>query len=329
MGTPVMTFATSPETISLGKTGARAPRVSIGLPVYNGSRYLRQALDSVLAQSFQDFELVISDNASTDDTEAICRACAAQDARVRYYRVPQNQGVTWNFRQVVARSSGEFFLWMAHDDMLAPDYVERCLEALHSSPAAVLCYAAAVDVDEAGRQKPHDEFGARVQADSAHIRFRDLIRMEHLCEPIFGLMRSHILKKTPMHADFPDSDRCLLAELALYGPFCRIEQALFFRREHSNRVTRQTASRHDRMALIRPGRRNRLAFPYFRQLGEYLAAIYRAPLPWSERLRCYFEMTRWVRSYWRSLLHDLRYAASQAVKPFRKTVPVLDKTPSC
>jgi glycosyltransferase involved in cell wall biosynthesis len=303
------------ETMTVLRPAGSTPTVSIGLPVYNGSRYLRQAVDSILAQTFQDFELVISDNASSDDTQAICETYAAQNPRVRYYRAPQNRGVTWNFRRVALHSSGELFMWVAHDDILAPEYVERCLEVLQKHPESVLCYSAAADIDEEGTPVPHHEFGARVDAASAHIRFRDLMRMEHLCEPIFGLMRSAILKKTPIHGDFPDSDRCVLAELALYGPFYRIPEPLFFRREHSGRVTLQTPSRQDRLAIIRPGRQTRFVFPHFRQFWEYVAAVHRAPLKAGERARCYLEILRWIRNNSHRLLRDLRYVVNQAIRP--------------
>src|ERR1700693_4622631 len=114
---------------------ASCPMVSIGLPVYNGEVYLRQALDSILAQTFSDFELVISDNASTDSTEVICREYAAVDSRIRYRRQTRNRGVTWNFRQVVLLSSGKYFLWTSCDDLLAPNYVERCIEVLENDPS--------------------------------------------------------------------------------------------------------------------------------------------------------------------------------------------------
>src|SRR5208282_399437 len=108
----------------LEPAGTDRPMVSIGLPVYNGEAYLRQVLDSVLAQTFSDFELIISDNASTDCTEAICREYAAADARIRYHRQARNRGATWNFRQVALLSSGQYFLWTSHDDLLAPTYID-------------------------------------------------------------------------------------------------------------------------------------------------------------------------------------------------------------
>ena len=104
------------------KTADR-PRVSIGLPVYNGENFLEFALDSILGQTFQDFELIISDNASTDATESICRRYAAKDSRIRYYRNPNNQGAAQNYNRVFALARGEYFKWAAHDDVCKPNYL--------------------------------------------------------------------------------------------------------------------------------------------------------------------------------------------------------------
>lgn len=294
-----------------------APRVSIGLPVYNGSRYLEAAVDSVLQQSFRDFELVISDNGSTDATAEMCGQYAALDSRVRYYRSPENRGITWNFREVVRHSRGEYFMWLACDDVLAPEYVERCWQMLQRDAGVVLCYSASQEIDEAGSKTAHDEAHRNLSDPRAHIRFRDLIRMNHMCEPIFGLIRSGVLRQTSIHGDFPDSDRCVLAELALHGRFHRVSEPLFFHREHLGRATRQYASRQERVASIHPGRRSRFVFPHFRQFWEYVLAIHRAPLGWGERFRCYLEMLRWARNNAGRLLSDLKIAAYQVYRPFR------------
>ncbi|MGE3539063.1 MAG: glycosyltransferase family 2 protein [Candidatus Tectimicrobiota bacterium] len=116
------------------------PLVSIGLPVYNGARCIRQALDSLLAQTYTHLELVICDNASTDDTGAICQAYAARDARVRYYRNPINVGLFNNFRLAVQRSTGEYFMWAAVDDRKPPTAVADCVRAVQNQPSAVMAH---------------------------------------------------------------------------------------------------------------------------------------------------------------------------------------------
>jgi glycosyltransferase involved in cell wall biosynthesis len=281
--------------------------VSIGLPVYNGAAYLRLLLDSVLAQTFAEFELVISDNASTDGTEVICREYAAADARIRYHRQPRNRGVTWNFRQVAVLSSGQYFLWTSHDDVLAPNYVERCVEVLEHDPSVVLCYSNSIYMDGAGnRFEPKQQL--EFDQASPHQRFRRLILLSHNCTPLYGLIRLDVLKRITIQGDFADGDRCMLVELGLHGNYHRIKEPLFFHREHAGRFTHQYPNRQERTRLANPDRSIRFVFPFFRVLREYALAVYRAPIGWAERLRCYLYLLNWVRKNLPSLWSDLKFA---------------------
>ena len=293
------------------------PSVSIGLPVFNAEQYLAQSLESILAQTHGNFELIISDNASVDATEAICRRYAALDARVSYHRNPRNQGATFNFRQVVALSSGEYFLWATHDDMFAPEYVERCVAVLEQNQDVVLCYSKSIEIDERGQPLKRKEQVLAAAAPYPHQRFRELIRMDHNCQSMFGVMRARVLRRTSVHGDFPDSDRCMLAEVALYGKFIELPDHLFFHRKHAQQMTQQFPSRQERMARLNPDRRFRMVFPHFRQFREYILAIQRSPLGWRERLRCYFQMLRWLRNNAPRLAWDLRYFVAQMLQPFR------------
>jgi len=128
------------------------PRVSIGLPVYNGEDYLAEAVDSILAQTFEAFELILSDNASTDATEEICRGYETQDPRVRYFRSPTNRGAAWNYNNTVhMANSSEYFKWAAHDDTCAPEYLRKCVEVLDRDPEVVLCHTTTIDIDAQGQ----------------------------------------------------------------------------------------------------------------------------------------------------------------------------------
>lgn len=109
---------------------ALAPRVSIGLPVYNGELHLSEALDSLLSQDFRDFEIILSDNASTDGTEAVCRAYEARDSRIRYIRQLTNIGPTENFNFVLSQASAEYFMWAAHDDVWESDFLREMVSIL-------------------------------------------------------------------------------------------------------------------------------------------------------------------------------------------------------
>jgi glycosyltransferase involved in cell wall biosynthesis len=293
------------------------PRVSIGLPVFNAEQYLEQSLGSILAQTHRNFELIISDNASGDATEAICRRYAALDPRVRYHRNPRNQGATFNFRQVVALSAGEYFLWAAHDDMFAPEYLERCVAVLEQNPDVVLCYSKSIEIDGQGQSMVPKEQVLGADLPYAHLRFRELIRMDHNCLSMFGVMRARVLKRTSVHGDFPDSDRCMLAEVALYGRFVQLPDSLFFHRKHAQQMTQQFPSRQERMERLNPDRHFLMVFPHYRQFGEYVLAIHRSPLGWKDRFACYFQMLRWLRDNAPRLVRDLRYVVARMLRPFR------------
>ncbi len=295
----------SRKTTKLTQTSR--PMVSIGLPVHNGEAYLRQALDSILSQTFRQFELVISDNASDDKTETICREYAAVDARIRYHRQTRNRGVTWNFRQVVLLSLAKYFLWTSHDDLMGPNYVERCVTILEHNPSVVLCYSEPMNIDEAGTQF---EPGCPLKADlpRPYQRFRELIDLNHNCVALFGIIRADVLKHTSIHGDFSDGDRCVLVELALRGDYYRIPEHLFFHREHADRFTHRHPSRQEQTRRANPHRPMRFVFPHFRILREYTLAVYRAPLSWAERLRCYLHLLNWIRWFRGRFWSDIKFS---------------------
>src|SRR5688572_15385073 len=126
------------------------PLVSIGMPVYNGEAYLCQAVDSLLAQDYGNFELIISDNGSTDHTAAICQKYAKKDKRVRYYRTNTNLGASYNFKRVFELASGEFFMWAGSHDIWTPDYISRLIRVLQAEPNVALAYTETHWIDEKG-----------------------------------------------------------------------------------------------------------------------------------------------------------------------------------
>ena len=127
------------------------PKVSIGMPVYNGDRYLGSAVESLLAQTFGDFSIVIVDNASTDGTEAIGREFAKRDRRVRYHRNPENIGGGPNFNRAFDMANdAPYFKWAAHDDLHAPDFLAECVAVLDRRSDVVLCHCETEHIDENG-----------------------------------------------------------------------------------------------------------------------------------------------------------------------------------
>lgn len=298
------------------------PRVSIGLPVYNGEAFLQAAVESLLGQSYRELELVICDNASTDATESMCRAWAAADPRVRYYRNEENIGAMHNFNRVFGLARGELFKWAAHDDVHEPDYIARCVQALDERPHTVLAFPRSRDIDESGRTLKVVGFGLEVDSPSPSRRFKALIRREHSCVPIFGVMRADVLRRTRLLADYADCDRVLLAEIGLAGPFVELSDALFYHRQHRNRSVWQYRSRQTRSAWFDPAKAGRPVFPYTRQLVGYLGAIRRAPIGPRDRAACTRHMLGWIRHHADGLVEDVTFALRFALRPLkRRLVP--------
>jgi len=299
------------NTISQPSNGMRegVPRLSIGLPIYNGENYLKESLDSILAQTFEDFEVIISDNASTDRTEEICREYAARDPRVKYYRNDVNKGAAPNFNYVFALSSGKYFKWAAHDDVLAPDFFARCVELLDSDSSVVLCYSKIIKIDEHGNHAGVYDYDNSMRFDSfrRYERFWQLMDMKHWSIAVFGIVRSEALRKTRLIGSYYGSDRCLLAELGLMGRLCRVPEYLFFRRVHPQSSCAKMQP-YERLGWFDSSKTGRICFPTWRHGFEFFKSMGRVPLSLSERLLCCAGVCGW---YWRrrkGLLNDLKMA---------------------
>lgn len=214
------------------------PRVAIGMPVYNGERHLAHAVRSILGQAFTDFRLVILDNASTDATAAIAGELARLDPRVTYRRNPQNIGAAPNYNRVLALTESEYFKWQAHDDELAPTFLERCVAALDADPTAALAYTHVEEIDDSGRVlRVYDPLWQGVDATDPLARFRARTRYRGWCTEIFGLIRSERLHGSMLMGSYPGADLSLIIELALRGRLVAVPEPLFRNRVHAGRYT--------------------------------------------------------------------------------------------
>lgn len=274
----------------------KTPRVSIGLPVYNGERYLAAALDSLLAQSYSDFELIISDNASTDRTAAICEEYVRRDGRVRYFRENHNTGGARNHNRVIELASGQYFKWAAHDDTHDPRFVEQCVERLDADPGAVLCFSRARFIDEQGKLLHEYAHPLQLDIEDRAARFFPYVFGSHIMVEVYGLIRTEILRKTTL-GNYAWADMVLVGELALYGRFIEIPAVLFFRREHPQRSMYAHRDPASLNAWYDPRKVSQRAFPNWRVLRGNLAVVGRVPLPWMERARLAMGVLR--RGNWR------------------------------
>jgi glycosyltransferase involved in cell wall biosynthesis len=316
------------------------PKVSIALPVYNGEPFLGKTLDAILAQTFADFELLICDNASTDATEKICRQYAARDERISYYRNQRNIGAAGNFNQVFQLSSGEYFKWVAHDDLHAADYLAQCIEVLDSDRSVVLCHSLVQIIDQEGKAIADYTIKLNTDADNPVTRFGSLLS-HHLCYPIFGLIRANVLEKTSLMGSYGHADGVLLASIALQGRFYEIPKPLFFSRNHSQQSMSRffpeylSLAAGDSASVIKlpdyyayavwfdPANHGRAIFPHWRIFWEYCRCIWQASLSVREKIGCHFSMFKQLKGREFLLLQDLIIAARQS---FDSAIVSLQKT---
>ena len=271
------------------------PTLSVTLPVYNGERHVTAALDSLLAQTYDDFEIIICDNASTDRTGEICQQYAARDGRIRYHRNPENVGAAPNFNLAFDMAKAPFFKWASHDDVIEPEYLERCMDLMLNDDTMVVCHSDVILIDDDGKFiTEHTEGLDEAGSDDPAVRFRNLIMADHWCTDVFGVIRRDALAKTPRIARYVGSDRVLLAELALHGRYGHVDQPLFSNRDHSGRSVHATGLRsEERLAWFDPTLRRAHPMPILQCWHEYVRALHRAPTSFSTRMRCYKALMAW------------------------------------
>jgi glycosyltransferase involved in cell wall biosynthesis len=271
-----------------------APRpatVTVALPVYNGEDYLEEALAGLLAQTYTDFELVISDNASTDRTAEICQAYAARDPRIRYVRQPTNLGAVPNHNLLLALARGRYFKWVGADDIYLPRLLERSVEAIQAHPEAVLVNVWDGVVDGAGNRNAVT-YPLDTANPSAHARFRSVLRANG-GNDFYGLFRTADLRRIRPLGSFLHSDRAYMGELAMNGPFHQVPEVLFYRREHPYRTSHAGLAR-DVVAKLDPSRAGSGHRRSLVLYGEYVqglfSAVMHAQVSWPERARCLWEL---------------------------------------
>lgn len=246
------------------------PRVSVALPVYNGERLLPRALDSLLAQDFEEFELIICDNASTDGTAELCLAYAAKDPRIRYVRNERNIGVFPNFNKVVELARGEYFKWAAHDDWCDPRFLGRCVEVLDRRPEVAVCVTQATQVDEQGSPLVVNFRPLDLRSSDPAERFKTVLWSPAAVYPIYGVIRTSVLRRSRLFRSHSGADRIIIAELSLLGQIWQVSEPLFF-------DTNAVSARHDRRpAFFDAANRNRPPFKHWQVLIGHLAVLMRS-----------------------------------------------------
>ena len=295
------------------------PTVTIGMIVYNGDNFIVEAIESVLAQTYTDFELIISDNASTDGTEGICQEYASKHNRIRYVRNQKNLGAAGNANQTIHMARGEYYKLAAHDDVLAPTYLERCVEVLDADPSVVLCHTQTWLINDDGSDVAFDhQRGAfvdnhgvaqfrpdpprRLDHDSPVVRFSDFVALTINVFEIFGVMRLQALRKTRLLRGYFSSDKPMLAELILRGRFYSIPEDLFLARCHPKQASIQPP--RERAQLVVPDNPEAVLGTQRKNMVAYIDAVRRAPIRGDQKVRCWLSLSRlfFSRNSWMRLL---------------------------
>lgn len=309
-----------------------SPPLTIGIPVYNGSRYVAEAIEASLGQTGVDVEVVVADNASTDDTPQICRDHAARDPRVRYVRFEEHLGVAGSYSRTFGLCRSEFFKWAASDDLFAPTYGRAALSALHKHPEAVLAYSEAQVVDSRGEFVRKDDFMLELSGVPATTRFRRLIMAppkHHGAHEQYGVIRSAALRRTGLMSTHVYGDRVLLAQLSLLGEFVRLPVVLFSNREHDGRSQRAGRQRHRPGSVFTrrlgagpwppsefwdPRRTGRIVFPEWDIAGQYVKAAMQSDLSPEDKAKAVAAVGAMVAYRSPKYGRDVLVAAEQATR---------------
>jgi len=268
------------------------PLVTIGLPVFNASRYLPECLNALVGQTYRNIRIVISDNASTDDTLAICDEYAARDDRIAVVRTDKNRGAGWNHRRVLELATGPYFRWQGADDTIAPSFVATCVAALEVNPQAVLAYPLTTVIDDNGVVVRKTSDRLPLGASDPRVRFAALLSSWSVTHsPFYGVMRLSATATLPPYGAFLASDRTFLAELALRGPFVQVEEYLMFRRYHAKHITQTDKSEREHAD---PEMAHKFRPREFRVLREHLGAAWRAAASPTGKLRYFAAVVAWV-----------------------------------
>lgn len=250
------------------------PLVSIGMPLFNGASHLHRALDSILAQEYNHFELIISDNGSTDETEDICQFYAARDRRIIYLRNNHNRGYSWNFNHVLELAKGKYFFWATHDDVRAPSYINKCVDRMEKNEKAVLCQAYTLVYIEGMEIPLHlATMDSIVGLACPERRFSEVLNYLP-ATAMYGLLRTDIAKKLRPWGNYLSTDIVFTHELSLYGEFMQVPEELFFYYSRSQRRTPE-----EDYSNLSPGSRiSRWYFPFLVIALQHTVSIHRSPL---------------------------------------------------
>lgn len=260
--------------------------VSFGLPVYNAQKYLRRLFNSLLAQDYSNFEVVVSDNASTDSTPDICKEYISRGLPIRYHRNSENIGQIANFNRVLELSRGRYFRWIGSDDWLETSYTGQCVEQLEAHPEQVGVTTYQDHITDEGERDYQEYTGKRLDSPLPHLRFRQMVwfMTAHYgyIDPIYTMMRRDMLMTTQKIRPIARMDQVLSVEIALLGAFGHIPQCL----SHRRREDFSRTSAEELSGRYQPGTKKNLVDPILGVATAFGSVVWKSNLNTSAKLSC-------------------------------------------
>ncbi len=273
----------------------RKPEVSVGMPVYNGEKYLEKSILSVLNQTYDNFELIISDNASVDKTPEICQEFALKDKRIKYYRNEINLGASKNYNSVFNLASGKNFRWQNADDIAAPELIRKCLQVIEENEDTVLCYGKTCLIDENDKNIEEYEDHLDLRSPRPSDRYIKFFQSIGLTNAIYGLMRRDAVRQTALMGNFIASDYNFMAELVLYGKFLEIPEILFYRRIHPEASSWDKNDEKKLGDFWDPLKKD-TKYDRWKQNLHYFKGVKKSNIRLSEKLKLFYFLSKQV--YW-------------------------------
>lgn len=295
---------------------SRTRLVTVGIPVYNGGPFVEEALRSILAQDHDELEVLVADNASTDDTLERCHAVAAGDPRVRVLPSSRNRGAAWNYNRLLAEARGHWFKWAAADDVCEPTFVRACLELLEDEgPDTVIAFPQSDLIDETGAVLGAiDDAHLALRGAEPHERLEPLLRNRFEWHPVFGVMPTELARTTLGIGAYVLADVVFLVEMALLGRFAQVPETLFLRRYHAERPLVAQPKFKDQAAWFDTDAGGGASFPQVNAAKEILRAIGRGPVPAAEKARCTATAMRtYILPHWRHMGGEAKLAVRERV----------------
>jgi glycosyltransferase involved in cell wall biosynthesis len=302
-----------------------APRVSIGLPVRNGEKYIGRAIDSLIAQDYQDFEVVICDNASDDATPDIVRGYAARDPRIKFHENGRDIGQIANMNRVFELASGEYFRWTGMDDWFEPNYISKSVEYLDLEPCVIAVSTYIKYSDDGGNEFYTEYTGERMESPEPHRRFSRMLWFFQVdyryYDPHYAMYRRSALQQTRLLQVAFGPDNILSAELSLVGPFGHIPECLSYRR----RVPAAYDDKEVLHALYHPDQPHALRPSASRLCSNFNVLVSTAPLTGFQKAVCRGAIARFFLKAELRALNDTVRGVARRVPGYRRAKAVLGR----